>query len=901
MHTIVWRNKPEIDTLSLDDHFNNPKAYESKVMGTSSSATKSHNVAFMSFNSTNSTTRAVNTALGVNTASTQRATDSSTTVKNVNDEMDLRWNIAMPTMRVRRFLKNSERKLDMANKEIIRFDKSKVECFNCHKRGHFARECRAPMNKDSKNRESIRRTMPGNPHQYLKDKEVIESGCSRHMTENRSYLTDYEEIDEGFVAFRGNSKGGKITKKSKIRTGKLDFKDMYFVKKLKFNLFSVSQMCDKKNSVLFTDTACVVLSSDFKLTDESYVLLKVPRKDNMYNVDLKNDIRVKVIRCDNGTEIKNRVMNQFCEMKGIKRKFSVTRTPQQNGVAKRKSMILIEAARTMLADSILPITFRAEAVNTACYVQNRVLVIKPHNKTPYELFLGKFNGKADEGFFVGYSTNSKEFRVFNTKTKIKEYMHVKFGINLLMMVMVNVVEVYTSCIEQFWTTAKAKNINEEAQIHAKGWIIILGHMLYPLTKRRFFGNMRRVKKDLFGKITPLFPTIMVQAQEEIGEGSTDLTDPYHTPIIIQPSTSQPSRKHKSRKTKGKDTELPQTSVPTKHVADEAVNKEMDDSLERATTTVTSLDAEQDRGNISKTQSKATPNEPSSPGTSSGGGPRHQDTMGVPLLKLGLRMYLNFPMTHCSVFDLKTIKTSQAQEITSLKKRVKRLEKKERSRTHGLKRLYKVGLSARVESSADEESLDEDAFGVNDQDDTLMFDADKDLQGEEVVKKEVTGKDTSRPKETEIVMQEPSETPTPTSIVSSQQPSKVYEKAAKRAEEKRNRSITKAQQRRLMSTYLKNMDGWKTIALKNKSFADVQDLFNNVMKRVNMFVDMDTKVVESSKKTEEIAQEGSSKRARDKLEQEIAKKQEDENESAKLKRCLEIVPDDEDDVTIDVTP
>ncbi|GKD87703.1 ribonuclease H-like domain-containing protein, partial [Tanacetum coccineum] len=157
------------------------------------------------------------------------------------------------------------------------------------------------------------------------------------------------------------------------------------------------------------------------------------------------DLKVKVIRCDNGTEFKNKVMNQFCEMKGIKREFSVARTPQQNGVAERKNKTLIEAARTMLADSKLPTTFWAEAVNTACYVQNRVLVIKPHNKTPYELFLGrkpalsfmrpfgcpvtilntidhlgKFDGKADEGFFVGYSTNSKAFRVFNSRTRIVE-------------------------------------------------------------------------------------------------------------------------------------------------------------------------------------------------------------------------------------------------------------------------------------------------------------------------------------------------------------------------------------------------------------------------------------------------------------------------------------------------
>ncbi|GJX26041.1 putative ribonuclease H-like domain-containing protein [Tanacetum coccineum] len=352
-------------------------------------------------------------------------------------------------------------------------------------------------------------------------------------------------------------------------------------------------MCDKKNSVLFTDTTCFVLSPDFKLADESQVLLKVPRKNNMYSVDMKNivpkesltclvakatldesmlwhrrlghvnfktinklvkenlvrglpakhfendqtcvaclkgkqhkasckskiqnsitqplfmlhmdlfgptfvsslmnkkyclvvtddysrftwvfflaskdetssilksfiteienlvDKKVKIIRCDNGTKFKNSVMNKFCEKKGIKREFSVARTPQQNGVAERRNRTLIEAARTMLADSKLPTTFWAEAVNTACYVQNRVLVVKPHNKTPYELFrgrtpslsfmkpfgchvtilntldhLGKFDGKSDDGFFVGYSLNSKAFRVYNIRTrKVEENLHVRF-------------------------------------------------------------------------------------------------------------------------------------------------------------------------------------------------------------------------------------------------------------------------------------------------------------------------------------------------------------------------------------------------------------------------------------------------------------------------------------------
>nr|GEW17094.1 putative reverse transcriptase domain-containing protein [Tanacetum cinerariifolium] len=175
--------------------------------------------------------------------------------------------------------------------------------------------------------------------------------------------------------------------------------------------------------------------------DETTSILKsfITRIENLV------DHKVKVIRCDNGTEFKNREMNQFCEMKGILRQFSVARTPQQNEVAKRRNKTLIEAARIMLADSKLPTTFWAEAANTACYVQNRVLVVKPHNKTIYELFhgrtptlsfmrpfgcpvtilntlyhSGKFDGKADEGFFIGYSMNSKAFRVFNSRKRIVE-------------------------------------------------------------------------------------------------------------------------------------------------------------------------------------------------------------------------------------------------------------------------------------------------------------------------------------------------------------------------------------------------------------------------------------------------------------------------------------------------
>nr|GFC41821.1 ribonuclease H-like domain-containing protein [Tanacetum cinerariifolium] len=124
----------------------------------------------------------------------------------------------------------------------------------------------------------------GNPQRALKDKGVIDSRCSRHMTRNMSYLFDFEEINGGYVAFGGNPKGGKIFGKGKIETGKLDFDDVYFVKEHKFNLFSVSQMCDKKNTVLFTDTECLVLSPEFKMPNENQVLLRVLKENNMHVV-----------------------------------------------------------------------------------------------------------------------------------------------------------------------------------------------------------------------------------------------------------------------------------------------------------------------------------------------------------------------------------------------------------------------------------------------------------------------------------------------------------------------------------------------------------------------------------------------------------------------------------------
>ncbi|GJS51430.1 putative ribonuclease H-like domain-containing protein [Tanacetum coccineum] len=134
------------------------------------------------------------------------------------------------------------------------------------------------------------------PHRTLQNKGIVDSGCSRHMTGNKAYLAEYQDFNGGPVAFRGSK--GYITGKGKIKIGKLDFEDVCFVKELQyFNLFFVSQICDKKNKVLFTDSECLVLSPEFKLPDANQVLLRIPRQNNMYSFNLENIVPSGGLAC----------------------------------------------------------------------------------------------------------------------------------------------------------------------------------------------------------------------------------------------------------------------------------------------------------------------------------------------------------------------------------------------------------------------------------------------------------------------------------------------------------------------------------------------------------------------------------------------------------------------------
>ncbi|GKA52124.1 hypothetical protein Tco_0745320 [Tanacetum coccineum] len=573
--------------------------------------------------------------------------------------------------------------------------------------------------------------------------------------------------------------------------------------------------------------------------------------------------------------------------------------------------------------------------------------------------------------------------------------------------------IYTSCIEQFWATAKVKTVNGEVQLQAL------------VDRKKIIVTEASVRRDL-------------QLNDEEG------TDCLPNATIFEELTrmGKPTRK---------DTEVPQPSGPTDNVADEAIYEEMDDSLERAATTATSLDAEQDRGNINKTQSKATLNEPSSLGTSSSSGPRRQETMGDTITQT---RFENVSKTSTDLL-LAVVNTPQSDEdslkLKNNKNNVPTLlsivywicRKLRPSQALGDYKFEKDGQETREEKREDASKerriadIDDDA-GINLSvldDEEVFVGQDMDEKEINVAEKEVSTADpvttagevvtTASPTETTtaddltlaqtlieirsakskvkgVVIGEQSESTTRTrpqqlpskdkgkgimeepekptkkkdqirhdeevaqrlqaqmqaeleeedrlvrqreeeaNIVSwdnvqamidadyqmaqqmqaeEQEKLSIEEKsklfvqllearkkhfAAIRAKEKRNKPPTKAQKRNTMSTYLKNMAGYKHNQLKNKSFDDIQKLFDKAMKRVNTFVDMDAELVEGSEvraEGSETRAEGSSKRAGEELEQESSKKQklEEDKESEELKQCLEIISDDGDDVTIDATP
>nr|GEV54103.1 putative ribonuclease H-like domain-containing protein [Tanacetum cinerariifolium] len=558
MHTIVWRNKSDLDTISLDDLYNHLKVYESEVQ--KKMEPNSQNKAFISLAKHNSGNK-------------------------------------------------DGKKISIQGSDVAGFDKSKVKCSNCNKMGHFARECRAPRRQDRGRRDNFRQgskaeeqapkalmaidgklktlkqekdgvdgklaglltaskdldnliesqradknkeglgysVVPPPPAQlysspkkdlswtglpeykddtvtyYTRHEPTVERSDSQsksktnetespkkspvkyaelyrktnkkpnvrgnqrnwnnlksHQLGNISYLFYYEPFDGGYVSF--GQGGCKITRKGTIKTGKLEFENVYFMKDLKYNPFSVSQICDNKNNVLFTDSECIVLGRDFKLLDDANVLLRTTRQHNMYSIDLNNIVPHKDLTCLVAKaftveymiwhrrlgHLNFKTMNKLVRhnlVRGLPTKCFENDhncTASLKGKQHKASFVTDDFSRftwTFFLKSkdetsgiLKKFISKIENLKDLRVKIIRVLVNKSHNKTSYELFngrtpaigfikpfgchvmilntldnLGKLKAKGDEGYFIGYSMSSKAFRVFNKRTKrVKENLHIDF-------------------------------------------------------------------------------------------------------------------------------------------------------------------------------------------------------------------------------------------------------------------------------------------------------------------------------------------------------------------------------------------------------------------------------------------------------------------------------------------
>ncbi|GJR67470.1 integrase, catalytic region, zinc finger, CCHC-type containing protein [Tanacetum coccineum] len=262
----------------------------------------------------------------------------------------------------------------------------------------------------------------------------LDSGCSKHMTGNRSQLTNFDNKFLGTVKF---DQIANIMGYNDYQIGNVTISRVYYVEGLGHNLFSVGQFCDSDLEVKF-------LRSKYEAPEFIIKFLKM--------IQVRLNATIRNIRTDNGTEFVNQTLHSYYENVGISHETSVARTPQQNGVVKRRNRTLVEAACTMLIYANAPLFLWAEAVATACYTQNWSIIRLRHGKTPYELlhdrkpdlsylhvvgalcyptndneYLCKLKAKADVGIFIGYAPTKKAYRIYNQRTRrLMETIHVDF-------------------------------------------------------------------------------------------------------------------------------------------------------------------------------------------------------------------------------------------------------------------------------------------------------------------------------------------------------------------------------------------------------------------------------------------------------------------------------------------
>ncbi|GJR58658.1 ribonuclease H-like domain-containing protein [Tanacetum coccineum] len=931
--------------------------------------------------------------------------------------IDLKWQVAMLTMRVKRFINKTGRKLDLNGKETIGFDRTKVECYNCHRRCHFARECMAPRNQGNRNRDDPRRNALvdtsttnalvvqdriGSSSSSSSDSEVhtFSKDCLKsYEALQKQYDQQREALNKSNLEIIGYQIGLESLKARIVVHEKNEAiyeEDIVFLKyDVQVKDISIKDLKNQLEEALKEKDDLKLRLEKFEESSKNLTKLinsQITAKDKTglgFDEQVnKSEVLDNVFDSRESDGDDNPVNDRFKKVMGyhvVPPPYTGNYMPSRpdlsfvgldNSVYKTKVSETITTASKTTKDIRVNkvITAGPKAVvstaegngendvkSSACWIWRPTGNVIDHtSKDSGSYMLKRFDygnpqyTLQDQGIFDSRCSR----HMTRNKSFLTDYQEIDGGF----------VAFGGSPKGGGLTCLFANAIIDESNL----WHKRLGHIN--------FKTMNKLVRVLPSKLFENDQTCVAcqkgkqhkaSSPKELGEGSEIPTDPQHTPTIIQTSTSQPQKKQPRRKQK-KDTKVPQPNDSTEPITDEAANEEHV--------------------------------------------PIHSND---PLLSGEDRLKLNELMELCTnlsqrVLDLENTKTSQAVVITKLKERVKKLERRNKSRTPGLKRLRKVGRSAQVVSSEDEglgaqedaskqgrkiADLDADAEvtlvseAYERNDDNLMFDIgvldEHEFKVEKIKaakpkavataatttttavtrpKARGVAKDKSKAKmiepekplkkkdqilvdeeiaqrlqeelqaeleEEERLARQKEEEDNLISWDNTQAMMEVdYELAQRlqaeeqgeltieersklfvelmdkrkkhfaklRAEEIRRKPPTKAQKRNQMCTYLKNMANYKHSQLKNKSFEEIQMLFDNTMKWVDSFVPMDTEVVEGSKSQAE----GSKKRTREELESDNSKKQKiDENveaevdDEAEMKKLMEIVPDDE--VAIDAIP
>ncbi|GJX27256.1 putative ribonuclease H-like domain-containing protein [Tanacetum coccineum] len=479
-HVVVWMNKAEIETMSIDDLYNNFKIVEQSVKKSVGASSGAQNLAFMTAPSTSSTND-VNTAKpayevstvspNVNTASPQVSTASFSDnvvyafmVENPNgsnllqqdleqiheddlEAMDLKWQLSLLSMRAKRYYQRTCKKIFINANDTAGYDKSKVECFNCHKMGHFARECRAPRNKEGIRQHALMRIQPlrglatvkeqlityrKNEVLFSKEVAVLKREVACKDYEIKCYGSENSKQESNVVCDKKSDDSKENSDDSLVESVKPKDHEKPVKKSVRMN-YNYTTKRTHPNTQRNMVPRAVLMKTSLKTFNTARTVNTAPTHPKSIVFSAKPmscfpKIAQSTIRrpFQTKTTLSNKRFTQSVN----------TARPQAVNTAMPK-IVKIARPNFVLADSKLPTTFWAEASSTACYVQNRVLVVKPHNKTPYELFrglkpalsfmrpfgfhvtilntldnLGKFDGKSDEGtqgeLNVGASTQKEE-------------------------------------------------------------------------------------------------------------------------------------------------------------------------------------------------------------------------------------------------------------------------------------------------------------------------------------------------------------------------------------------------------------------------------------------------------------------------------------------------------------